>query len=77
MFVTGYKRNDCEVFDNICKKIVNLKPSEKNFSDMVNIITIVCKLLVFKGFAKSVFCYDVGQELWSTKKVDRKIWLYF
>ena len=67
LFVIGSGNGSCEVFDNKCGKFVVLK-STKLFLDNLNtIIPIGDSFFVFCDDSKSVLCYDVNKNEWSTK----------
>ena len=63
LFVVGKGTESCEVFDNVFKKFVALKPK-------LNITYSKCmpignKILIFQENRSSIICYNVDKDEWS------------
>ena len=71
LFVIGIGRDNCEVFDNNCKKFISLKPHGTNFGYLKNVISVGSKIFVLLNRKKNtlVRCYDVERDKWSTKNL--------
>ena len=63
LFVIGLGTENCEFFDNACKKFVVLKHQQYiYYNKSVSIGNII---FIFQEFSSSVICYDVVKNEWS------------
>ena len=62
LFVIGYGRDMCEVFDNVCMKFVALDSCP--FLDLNKAISIGNKIVIFQDNSTLVICYDVDKDEW-------------
>ena len=63
LFVVGRGTENCEVFDNVCRKFIALKPHPRiTYSKCVQIGN---KIIVFQQNRSSIVCYDVERDEWS------------
>ena len=68
LFIMDDGKNNCEVFDNVCKKFVTLKSSYT--LDLNKAISIGNKIIVFQEFSLSVISYDVDKDKWSKESCE-------
>ena len=63
LFVIGQGTKGCEVFDNVSRKFIALKPHPSiTYSKCVQIGN---KIIVFQRNRSSIVCYDVDKDEWS------------
>ena len=74
LFVIGRERESCEVFDNVCKKFVALKP--KTNITYSKCMQIVNKFFIFQETRSSLICYDVDKDEWSEEPCEVTKHLY-
>ena len=68
MFVVPHENNNCEVFDNICKKFVAVKSSYTLTSNKA--MSIGNKIVIFQHNRSSVVIYDVDKNEWYEESCD-------
>ena len=68
LFVIGYRNNNCEVFDNVCKEFVALMPSYN--LHLSRAMSIGNKIKIFQELRSSVVCYDVDKDEWFEESCD-------
>ena len=59
---------NCEVFDNVCKKFVALKSSY--ILNWNKAMSIGNKIVIFQHNGSSVVCYDVDKDEWSEESCE-------
>ena len=68
LFCIGLNKNDCEVFDG--NQFVSFRSPQVYFCYTRRLISIGNNIFVLQKEKKSVFCYDVGRDEWSTRHLD-------
>ena len=61
LFVIGFGRQSCEVFDNVCEKFIALKLPSITYNKPVPIGN---EIFIFQERSLSVICYDVDKNRW-------------
>ena len=67
LFVIGCGIDTCEVFDNSCRKFVDIKRPQEDSLDLDQVISIGSNIFVMQCDSSSLFCYDVDNDKWSEK----------
>ena len=70
LYVIGWGKDNCEVFDKTCKKFVSLTPLPKNYLHFTSVVSIGSKIFVFKDNAPFTVCYDVDADEWIEQACD-------
>ena len=75
LFVIGIGRNNCEVFDNCCRKFVAIKSPQVDYLHLNQYpyhkfylnkaISIGNRIVAIQHDGSSTFCYDVDKDEWS------------
>ena len=68
LFVIGRGYNNCEIFDNVCKKFVALKSTYT--LNMNKALSIGNKIVILQNDRSSVICYDVDKDEWFEESCD-------
>ena len=68
MFVIGQGIENCESFDNACKKFVVLK--HQHYIDYNKSVSIGNRILIFQRERSSMICYDVDKDEWSEESFE-------
>ena len=65
LFVISRIEDDCEVFDNICKRFITIKSPGFDFLSSIRANAIENKIFVFKNKFTKIFFYDTDKNEWS------------
>ena len=69
MFAIAHGKNNCEVFEDSCRKFAILKIPElkRDIWWLSKAVSIGCKIFVFTLDTNSFFVFDVNKKRWSKK----------
>ena len=65
LFVISKEINDCEVFDNICKKFITIKSPQFDWSFGIKAYSIKSKIFVIQDSSSKIISYDTNKNEWS------------
>ena len=70
LFVIGFGRNGCEIYDRTCETFVALKSPSEGISMFNTAVSIGSKILLFQESERHITCYDVDRNTWSCEALD-------
>ena len=65
LFVISNIEDNCEVFDNIKKKIITIKSPEFDRFSRIRAKSIESKIFVIQEQCSKIICYDTNKNEWS------------
>ena len=65
LFVISKREDNCEVFDNICKKFITLKSPDFKCFFSISAFSIANKVFVLLNELSKIICYDTNKNEWS------------
>ena len=79
LFVITKRKDNCEVFDNICKKFITIKSPQLNWFSVISAYTIENKIFVFQDNLSKIISYDTSENEWSEEscRVTKNLRLFF
>ena len=78
LFVISKRENDCEVYDNICKKFITIKSPQFDFSSRISAYSIENKIYALQDKCSKVITYDTKKNEWSEEscEVTKNLWWF-
>ena len=70
LFVISKTKDDCEVFDNICKKFIAIKSPKLYFFHSIEAYTIENKIFVLQDSSSKIVTYDTNKNEWSEESCE-------
>ena len=65
LFVISKRENDCEVYDNLCKKFITIKSPQFDFYSRISAYSIENKVFALQDKCSKIIIYDTNKSEWS------------
>ena len=70
LFVVSMLENDCEVYDNICKKFITFKSPKFDRFSIIRAYSFENKIFALQDNFSKIFTYDTNKNEWAEKYFD-------
>ena len=70
LFVISKREDNCEVFDNICKKFVTIKSPQFDLSSRIRAHSIENKIFALQDKCSKIVTYDTDKNEWSEESCE-------
>ena len=65
LFVILMRKDNCEVFDNVCKKFITIKSPDFNWFSSTRVYSIENKIFALQENTSKIITYDTNENKWS------------
>ena len=70
LYVVGFQYGGFEMYDNVCKKFVAIKPPLKSIAYTSRCVSIGSRIIIFQEKERDAVCYDVDNDEWFEEVCD-------